>query len=121
MLRSSLASSSLMPSCSDRSPGELVADRAPRLHLTRDFLVAEVEDGERGRRPELLASQRHGVQTAVAFRNARRNCEFAVRACRNTFHFEKMMAQDTTEKIARMAKTTIVKGVESLTRSNKLT
>src|ERR1035437_2795364 len=58
MLRSSLASSSLMPSCRVRSS-------AVRLvTLARQFFVAEIEDGHQGRGAELLTDHHHGFHAA---------------------------------------------------------
>ena len=60
MLRSSLASSSLMPICRVRSRAMRLLSDAARLHLPLDFFVAEIEDGDQRRRAELLARDHHG-------------------------------------------------------------
>src|ERR1700722_2590851 len=46
----------------------------------------------------------------AALRNARRKRASAERAVRSALHFEKMIAQEKTEKINRMASTAIVSG-----------
>ena len=62
MLRSSLASSSLMPSCRVRSSAVRLVTRAARFHLPLDLFVAEIEDGHQRRGAELLARHHDGFQ-----------------------------------------------------------
>ena len=60
MLRSSLASSSLTPSCSVRSRAVRLVTLPRDFHLPLHLFVAEIEDRHQGRRAELFARDHHG-------------------------------------------------------------
>ncbi len=119
MCRSSLAISSLSPSCSVRSS-------ATRFFtVPRDLIWRVTSSYPKSNTVASGHGRNCSAATATAFkpadfRKARRNRAFEVRARPKVTHFEKMMAQDITEKINSKTRTAVGSGLARLTMSQRL-
>ena len=93
MLRSSLASSSLTPSCRVRSSAVRFVTLPLRLHLPFDLFIAEIEHRDQRRGAVLLARHHHRFQAAGLAKSAQ---ETRIRPPRpaERCHLEKITVQE---------------------------
>ena len=77
---------------------------AARFYLPADFLIALIENGNQGRRTELLARHHYSLEAVGLAKSAQKTFVASSRRAKAD-HLEKMMVQEKSEKISRMPRT----------------